>query len=148
MKRIDVLLIRSYVIYTVLEPIWMGICPEVTHFFGASSLIYLFQFSLGNGRGIASYLSLMMMGTLFVGIAVSFLFEEKKKIIGPFLLFVGIDLVISIGIIVYKIVIHNYLDICLALIGWGVRSLFFLYLLHFQCLRGTRENTRDIRNTD
>lgn len=135
MKDIDVLLIRVYVVYTLLEPLWMGICSEVTHFFGASSLIYLFQFSLGNGRGIVSYLSLIMMGVLFVGIVVSFLFGEKKKKRGPFLLLVGVDLIISMGIMVYKVVIHNYLDIYLALIGWGVRFLFFLYLLRFQHLR-------------
>lgn len=132
MKRYDVLIIRAFVVYTILEPLWMGVCSAFIHFFGASSLIYLFQLSLGNGKGAVSYLSLITMSVLLIGMVVSFIIVEYKKRIEPFLFVVVVDLIISLGIIVYKLMIHNYLDILLASIGWIVRLLIFLYLFHLR----------------
>lgn len=134
MKRSVLLLVRLYVAFSILQPLLLSVFLKPIHFFGAASLTYLFQFSLGNGKGTLSYLSLILMGVLFAGMVISYIFVEREKQIMPFPLVVGADVVISLGIIIYKITIHNYLDMLLLVIGCGIRLLFFLYLVHNQHL--------------
>ena len=51
MKRSVLLLVRLYVAFSILQPLLLSVFLKPIHFFGAASLTYLFQFSLGNGKG-------------------------------------------------------------------------------------------------
>ncbi len=137
MKNLKKHLIRLYVIITAVQPLLWIACPEAVHFFGASSLTYLFQYSLGNERRPVTFLALAIIPVLFAALAVSLFLFEKRKQLMPFLIVTGMDLIISLLILAYKIAIDNYIDIVLACIGLGVRLLFFPYL----CYRRRELNT-------
>lgn len=106
---------------------------SLSYFCGGCSLIDVFLFALSMGeigkKGI-SLLALTWIPIFAVGITVGCYQSLKRKRYTQFSIFSGIDIAISLILLIFKMAIGNNIDLSIALVGLLVRILYYVWMMH------------------
>lgn len=120
-----------YLILTVLGIIlWLPI-PEISHFIGASSLVYAFLFGVADHN--FSFIALLWILFFIVNLAVWYVYGKKKNKYIYFFATVGLELLVSLGFICIKVITANYTDIIIAMAGFVIRLISCCILAYLGC---------------
>lgn len=108
-----------YLILTVLGIIlWLPI-PDISHFIGASSLVYAFLF--GAADNSFSVIALLWILFFVINLVVWYVYGKKKNKYIYFFTVVGLELLVSLIFICVKVIIANYTDIIITVVGFVIR---------------------------
>lgn len=121
--------IRIFLLFTILDVLLWFPFPDIVHFAGMSSLFHLLLYALGNDRSVSTILALILIPILIACTILFYIMAKKQHKLVPFLVLVGIDLLISFILFFYKIAIGNFLDLFICLSGYILRFVFFLWMI-------------------
>ncbi len=124
-KRI--LPINLYIIFTVLNMVIWWFIPELEGFLGGSSPVYVFVLCVGLERFWISILGIAWILAFFISIIVFYILARKYNKYILFIVLVGIDLLISLPILLVYIIsiINGYSANIFLRVGWYVLSIIY-----------------------
>lgn len=108
--------------------IWVFL-SDLSHFFGASSILYAFLFSIGSEDRIIGMLVFSWIPIFVVCLCVSFIFAYKHNNHTPFFVIVALELTCSAFFIMVKIIDQNYVSLGSMIWGECIRTLIFCGML-------------------
>ena len=98
---------------------------DLSHFFGASSILYALLFAISSEDRIIGMLVLSWIPVFIVGLCISLIYAYKYNNHTPFLVIVAFELIVSAFFITIKIIDQNYVSLGAMRGGGGVRTLLF-----------------------
>ena len=127
-----------YLILTVFGIIlWLPI-PEISHFIGASSLVYAFLFGVADNN--FSFIALLWILFFVINLVVWYVYGKKKNKYIYFFAIVGLELIVSLVFICIKVSIANYTDIIITIVGFVIRLISCCILAYIGQRRKTKTN--------
>ena len=136
-------IINLYVILTLLALLLWIPFPAIIHFMGASSLLYAFLFAVGVGKCWASYVAIAWIPVFCVGLVFSCCVARKYLKHIPFCIIAGLELIVTLFFILFKVVGGNNNQLVIMLLGFIVRIVCYVWMVC--CVHSTqsRSNTKD-----
>ena len=123
-------LIRVYIVWVILGIVLWVPFQDLSHFIGASSIIYSVLFAIGIESSFVGHLLLLYI-PIFIGCLVfSYILARFKNKFLPFVFLAGIEIIVSLLFILCKIfILKNTFEITMLWGGFFVRSIVYITVL-------------------
>lgn len=123
-------LVDFYMIMILLGIVLWIPFPEIGSVIGATSVIHAFLIAVGDAHEWMRYLALIWILVFAVFVTVAYFLVCTKRRYTPFIVIVGMELLIAGAFVVYKICCGNDYKWIMILVGYIIRFLYCTLIFH------------------